>query len=110
MSTILSTTVVDRPAALVAQPRPRVALGLSTTGARLHADDAQPRLNGALMTTTPTTTIPAWRRGEGFGMRGFELGRQAIKAGRTATFGGAYVTTSTDKQHSTRSGPPTDRP
>ena len=106
------STIIDRPAALDASPRPCLFLSGSfadcLAGARLLVDDALPRLeNLSLM-----TAAEAWRHGTGSTMRGFGSAAQETqhdKAGRIADFGGAYVTT-TDKQHSTRSGPPTRRP
>lgn len=93
------STLIDIPAALVASPRPCAA----PAGARLLADDLQPRLISRLdMTAVPM----AWRQPTG-SERGFETAAHRTQDGRTAN-GGAYVTT---KQHfSTRSGPPTSRP
>ena len=93
--------LIDIPAALVASPRPCAPVA----GARLLADDAQPRL-----VNRPETTVAAlaWRQLSGSEMRGFETAaHRTTQDGRTAD-GGAYVTT---KQHfSIRSGPPTSRP
>ena len=96
--------VIDCSAALVATPRARV----SFAGARLLADDVQPRVE----TRSPMpTAAAAWRLTDGSTMRGFELAGQGIQDGRTASNGAAYVTATTFiKQHSTRSGPPTSRP
>ena len=93
--------LVDIPAALVASPRPCASLA----GARLHADDAQPRFRSL----SETTALPmAWRDLTGSTERGFETAAKRItQDGRTA-YGVAYVTA---HQHfSTRSGPPTSRP
>lgn len=95
------SVLIDIPAALVASPRPCAPLA----GARLFADDAQPRLSGR----SPMTAAPmAWRDVNGSSKRGFENAAQhTTQDGRTAD-GGTYVTT---KQHfSIRSGPPTSRP
>ena len=96
--------VIDCSAALVAPPRARVSLA----GARLLADDAQPRLE----TRSPMpTTAAAWRLMDGSTMRGFELaGAQGTQDGRIASNGAAYVTATTKQHFSTRSGPPTSRP
>ena len=96
--------VIDCSAALVATPRPRAPFA----GARLFADDAQPRLENRL----PLSAAAAWRVMAGSTMRGFELaGQQDTQDGRIASNGAAYVTATTFvKQHSTRSGPPTFRP
>ena len=98
--------VIDCSAALVATPRARVSLDL-VLGARLLADDAQPRLENRSMMPT---AVPAWRLSTGSTTRGLELAiQQGTKAGRAVIEGAAYVTTT--KQHfSTRSGPPTSRP
>jgi hypothetical protein len=99
------STIVDRSAALVASPRPRVSLDL-VLDARLLADDAQPRLeNRPVM----TAAAAAWRRPAGSTMRGFGFAaEQETTTGRTVIAGAAYATT---KQHvTTRSGPPTSRP
>ena len=92
--------LIDIPAALVASPRPCAPVA----GARLFADDAQPRLQGRLEMTTSMT----WRHLNGSTKRGFENAAQhTTQDGRNAD-GGAYVTS---KQHfSIRSGPPTSRP
>lgn len=91
--------LIDISAALVASPRPCAPI----TGARLHADDAQPRLRSM---TTPTAHAD-WRLMGGTEVRGFEtIAKQGTQDGRTAFAGAAYVTTN---QHRTRSGPPTSR-
>ena len=99
----MSILVDDCSAALVATPRPRV----SVLGARLHADDGQPRLlTGSGMPAAPVAAI--WRPMAGATERGLETAAQQIRQdGRVAT-GVAYVTAS--KHFSTRSGPPTCRP
>ncbi len=97
------STTIDCSAALVASPRLRVPVA----GARLHVDDAQPRLENRL----PMPTAVAVRGPmTGSKVRGFETAAaQGNQDGRTAIVGAAYVTTT--KQHfSTRSGPPTSRP
>lgn len=93
--------LIDIPAALVASPRPCAPLA----GARLHADDAQPRLRNL---STTTDARMAWRHLDGSMARGFETAdKQGNQDGRTAFAGAAYVT----KHHfSTRSGPSTSRP
>lgn len=92
--------LIDISAALVASPRPCA----SFAGARLHADDAQPRLRARTMSTADA----AWRLMGGTEVRGFETtAQQGTQDGRTAFAGAAYVTTN---QHLTRSGPPTSRP
>jgi hypothetical protein len=90
--------LIDISAALVASPRPCAPLA----GARLRADDAQPRL------TSPMTAIApmAWRDLTGSEKRAFAAAEHQPQDGRTAFAGGTYVTTA----HSTRSGPPTSRP
>lgn len=97
------STTIDCSAALVATPRPRAALA----GVRLHADDAQPRLDNR---PVMPAAVAAWRLPSGSTMRSLELAiQQGTKAGRAVIQGVADVTTS--KQHfSTRSGPPTSRP
>jgi hypothetical protein len=89
------------PAALVASPRPCAPVA----GARLHADDVQPRLDRLSMPTAHA----AWRGMTASEKRGFETAtQQGTQDGRNAFTGVAYVTA---KQHfSTRSGPPTSRP
>lgn len=101
------SVVIDRSAALVALPRPRVSVLRAADAVRLH-DDAQPRLLSALA----APAAMAWRPTAGATMRGFEAATtQGTQDGRSAAIGAAYVTTTTFvKQHSTRSGPPTSRP
>lgn len=97
----MSTIIVDCPATLAASPRPRLLLD----GARLHADDAQPRLVNRL---GMPAAAAAWRRPTGPAMRGYQAAVQTQDE-RTAFAGVAYVTATktTTKQHfSTRSGPP----
>ena len=97
------SSLIDIPAALVASPRPCAPLA----GARLHADDAQPRLRSRSEMTAVRMT---WRDLTGSTKRGFETAAKqgTTKDGRTAVAGVAYVTA---HQHfSTRSGPPTSRP
>ena len=92
--------LIDISAALVASPRPCAPV----TGARLHADDAQPRLRSMTMPTAHAD----WRLMGGTEVRGFAtIATQGTQDGRTAFAGAAYVTTN---QHLTRSGPPTSRP
>ena len=94
------SVLIDIPAALVASPRPCAPVA----GARLFADDAQPRLLGRL----PMTAAPmAWRQLDGSTKRGSEDAAGTTQDGRTGFTGVAYVTS---KQHSIRSGPPTSRP
>ena len=93
--------VIDCSAALVALPRPRV----SVLGARLHADDAQPRL---MSRSTMSAARTAWRPMAGSTKRGFEAAKQLTQDGRTAIDGAAYVTA--NEHFSIRSGPPTSRP
>ena len=82
--------LIDISAALVASPRPCAPV----FGARLLADDAQPRLVGR---STTADTSMAWRHLNSSTKRGFEAAEH-----------GTYGTT---KQHfSIRSGPPTSRP
>jgi hypothetical protein len=91
--------LIDMPAALVASPRPCALVD----GARLLADDAQPRvMSRSAMPVVDTT----WRQSNESFKRGFETA-QRNQDGRTAFAGAAYVTT---KHHSIRSGPPTSRP
>jgi hypothetical protein len=93
--------LIDIPAALVASPRPCAPVA----GARLLADDAQPRV---LRRPTMAAAPMAWRHLNGFGKRGFETAKPTTQDGRTAVAGAAYVT---HNQHfSIRSGPPTSRP
>jgi hypothetical protein len=92
--------LIDIPAALVASPRPCAPVA----GARLFADDAQPRLLGRLHTTAARM---AWRQLAGSTKRGSENAARTTQDGRTGFAGLAYVSS---KQHSTRSGPPTSRP
>jgi hypothetical protein len=93
--------LIDIPAALVASPRPCAPVA----GARLFADDAQPRLRGR---SEMTTASMAWRHLTGTTTRGFETAaKRTAKHGRVAFAGAAYVAIN---QHSTRSGPPTSRP
>jgi len=93
--------LIDIPAALVASPRPCAPVA----GARLHADDAQPRLRNRFAMSVARMT---WRDMNGSTARGFETAtKQGTQDGRTAFAGAAYVT----KHHfSTRSGPSTSRP
>ena len=82
--------LIDISAALVASPRPCAPVA----GARLLADDAQPRLLGR---STMAAAPMAWRHLNSSAKRGFGAAEH-----------GTYVTT---KQHfSIRSGPPTSRP
>lgn len=91
--------LIDISAALVASPRAYAPIA----GARLHADDAQPRLRRLTMPAAHA----AWRLMGGTEVRGFETtAEQGTQDGRTAFAGAAYVITN---QH-TRSGPPTSRP
>jgi hypothetical protein len=102
------STIIDRPAAITASPRPRTSLVGSDclTDARLLVTDAQPRLTTLL---PMSAAAAAWRLGTGSMKRAFAADEQVNhKAGRIADFGGAYVTTT--QQHSIRSGPPTRRP
>jgi|tagenome__1003787_1003787.scaffolds.fasta_scaffold19944453_2 hypothetical protein len=96
------SNLIDIPAALVASPRPCAPLA----GARLHADDAQPRLRRLSM---PTAEM-AWRQLTGSEKRGFETAAKqgTTQDGRTAFAGVAYVTA--HQYFSIRSGPPTSRP
>ncbi len=91
--------LIDTPAALVASPRP-----CAPAGARLHADDAQPRLRNR---SAMPAALMAWHDLTGFG-RGLETATTQTQDGRTAFAGAAYVATT--KRHSIRSGPPTSRP
>jgi hypothetical protein len=93
--------LIDIPAALVASPRPCAPVA----GARLLADDAQPRLQSrSAMATAPM----AWRHLTSSMKRGYDtVAEHKTQDGRTAFAGGTYVTTN---QHSIRSGPPTSRP
>ena len=95
------SNLIDIPAALVASPRPCALFA----GARLHADDAQPRLRLSM----PTAHVTG-RQLAGSGVRGFETAAKqgTTKDGRTAFAGVAYVTA--HQNFSTRSGPPTSRP
>ena len=95
------STIIDCPAALVALPRERALVD----GARLHADDAQPRPENR--SWMPTAHV-AWLPTTGSTMRGFEPAARGTQDGRTAVAGGTYATS---KQHfSIRSGPSTSRP
>jgi hypothetical protein len=93
--------LIDIPAALVASPRPCAPLA----GARLHADDAAPRLRSR---SEMTVAAMAWRHGTGSTKRGFEsAAKRTTQDGRTAFTGVAYVTA--NQHFSIRSGPPTSR-
>jgi hypothetical protein len=96
----VSIHIDDSSAALVASPRPCAPVA----GARVHADDAQPRL---LSRSGMPSAYETWRHQTGFMKQGFRTAAAAkTQDGRTAFAGAAYVTT----DHSTRSGPPTSRP